>query len=375
MGCRFFSCGRMSVAVTLGTTFAAGGNHEQRRRAGRAEPAVQAASGRVAAAYGPLHPARPRVLSRTGWSPYDGDIGTLSNRDPQADGTREPRACVLTKKGTVFMSSLALATIVQFSLLGAEESDFYRAYQQSVETGQPLVVLIGADWCAPCQQMKNSTLPQVAKAGGLRHVVFTYVDADRQPELVSKLSRAKSIPQLIRFDKTPSGWKGELLAGARSAEEVQAFLAAGVGRATRPGKHADSDNDKRTDDYASAYHRSIASGHPLVVLLGARWCPACLQMKNSVLPQVAQAGGLKNVEFAYVDLDLQPDLASQLSRGNSVPQLIRFEKGPAGWSSRTLVGFRSSSEVQSFVTSGPSGGAPAGNRARSPQGTIALSTN
>ena len=133
------------------------------------------------------------------------------------------------------MSSLALATIVQLSLLGAEEGDFYRAYQRSVETGQPLVVLIGADWCAPCQRMKNSTLPQVAKVGGLRHVVFTYVDADRQPELVSKLSRVDSIPQLIRFEKTRSGWKGELLAGARSAKEVQAFLAAGVGRATRPG--------------------------------------------------------------------------------------------------------------------------------------------
>lgn len=247
------------------------------------------------------------------------------------------------------MSSLALVTIIQVSLLGAQESGFDRAYQQSVATGRPLVVLIGADWCPACQRMKNSTLPQAARAGGLSKVVFTYVDLDRQRELASRLSRTKSIPQLIRFDQTQSGWKGQLLVGAKSRQEVQAFINAGLGHTNESGKRTTSSNNAQEDDYTRAYNRSLVTGYPLIVLLGARWCPACQKMKKSVLPQVAEAGGLNNAEFVYVDFDRQPDLAARLSRGKSIPQLIRLEKTQAGWNSRVLVGAKNPREVHTFV--------------------------
>lgn len=249
------------------------------------------------------------------------------------------------------MSSLALATIIQVSLLGAQESDFDRAYQQSAATGRSLVVLVGADWCAACDRMKNSTLPRLAKAGGLSNVVFTYVDFDRQRELASRLSRTKTIPQLIRFDPTESGWKGQLLVGAKSLEEVQAFINAGTGQAVQRSKLANSSKNDQ-DDYTRVYKRSLATGRPLVVLLGAKWCSACLQMKDSVLPRVAKAGGLDNVEFAYIDSDGQADLAARMSRGQSIPQLIRFEKTETGWDSQVLLGAKSPKEVRSFVDAG-----------------------
>jgi len=255
------------------------------------------------------------------------------------------------------MSSLALATIIHVSLLGTQEGDFHRAYQQSTATGRPLVVLIGADWCPACQRMKTSTLPQVAKAGGLSNVVFTYVDIDRQRELAARLSRTKSIPQLIRFDQAPSGWKGQLLVGAKSPQEVQTFINAGLGHANRRGKLGSSSDNAQKDDYTHAYHNSLATGRPLVVFLGARWCPACQKMKTSILPQVAEDGGLNNVEFAYVDFDRQPDLAARLKRGKSIPQLIRLEKTQAGWSSRVLLGAKSPREVHSFVNAGLSAAA------------------
>ena len=122
------------------------------------------------------------------------------------------------------MYSLALAAIVGVSFLGASESGFDHALKQSVSTNRPLVVLIGADWCPSCQVMKNSTIPQVAKEGGLENVVFTYVDADQQRRLVSRLSRVRSIPQLIRFDRTPSGWQGRLLVGAQTPQDVYKFV-------------------------------------------------------------------------------------------------------------------------------------------------------
>ncbi len=122
------------------------------------------------------------------------------------------------------MFAMTLAAIVQVSFLGAPESGFDQALKQSMTTGRPLVVLIGADWCPSCQVMKNTTIPQVAEEGGLDSVVYTYVDADQHRRLVSRLSRVRSIPQLIRFDRTPSGWQGRLLVGAQSVDDVYAFL-------------------------------------------------------------------------------------------------------------------------------------------------------
>ena len=43
-------------------------------------------------------------------------------------------------------------------------------------------------------------------------------------------------------------------------------------------------------DFDQACQQSLTTRRPLVVLLGARWCPACQKMKNTILPQVARTG-------------------------------------------------------------------------------------
>jgi len=126
------------------------------------------------------------------------------------------------------MTSIALVAFLHVSLLVAGQQDFDRAYQQSLQTGRPLVVLVGAAWCPACQKMRNSILPRVAETGGLSRVVFSYVDFDQQRQLASRLSRGQSIPQLIRFDQTPDGRKSSRLVGARSPREVYDFLNAGL---------------------------------------------------------------------------------------------------------------------------------------------------
>jgi len=104
--------------------------------------------------------------------------------------------------------------------------------------------------------------------------------------------------------------------------------------------------------YDKAYWRSISSGRPLVVLLGADWCPGCRIMKGRILPEVAKVGGLANVEFAYVDVDRQTELAGELYRDNAIPQLIRFRRTNAGWESQHLTGAHSVQEVRAFINSG-----------------------
>ncbi len=102
--------------------------------------------------------------------------------------------------------------------------------------------------------------------------------------------------------------------------------------------------------YNDAARSSEATGKPLVVLLGADWCPGCVTMKNRVLPEVAKDGSLDQVEFAYVDIDKQPELARNLSQANSIPQLIRFErKSEEQWERQQLTGAQSVERVRSFL--------------------------
>jgi thiol-disulfide isomerase/thioredoxin len=130
-------------------------------------------------------------------------------------------------QGFTTMTSLALIALLQLSALGAQDTDYAQAYQRSLATGRPLLVLVGAPWCPACEQMKHSVLPQVAEAGGLNDVVFAYVDFDQQQELASRLLESKSIPQLIRLDRTDAGWNRRVLVGAKTPREVFSFVQGG----------------------------------------------------------------------------------------------------------------------------------------------------
>lgn len=97
--------------------------------------------------------------------------------------------------------------------------------------------------------------------------------------------------------------------------------------------------------YEQAYKQAEA-GKPLVVLIGADWCPGCRTMKNSVMPQVRRNGALENVAFVELNTDQQRDLTGQMMKGGSIPQLVIYHKDAEGWNRRVLVGARSAGEVE-----------------------------
>lgn len=104
-----------------------------------------------------------------------------------------------------------------------------------------------------------------------------------------------------------------------------------------------------TDSYTAAHKEMTETGKPLVVLVGADWCPACRQMKQSVIPQAKRSGVLNDVSFAIVNTDHEPKIARGLMRGSSIPQLIVFHKGADGWKRRTFTGAQSISTIESAV--------------------------
>jgi thioredoxin-like negative regulator of GroEL len=101
--------------------------------------------------------------------------------------------------------------------------------------------------------------------------------------------------------------------------------------------------------YAAAHKEALESGKPIVVLVGAEWCPACQTMKGSVMPSLAAQGGLKDVSFAIINTDRQSELSKQMLAGNSIPQLVMYEQTASGWKIKRLVGGQSVSAVQQFI--------------------------
>lgn len=106
------------------------------------------------------------------------------------------------------------------------------------------------------------------------------------------------------------------------------------------------------DTYAEAYRLTAKTGRPMVVMVGAEWCPACKTMEKSVIPQVRRRGRLGRVAFAVVDLDRQGKLGKTLTRGGPIPQLLMFRRAPDGWRLSRLVGGQSVPNVEAFIDAG-----------------------
>jgi thioredoxin-like negative regulator of GroEL len=104
----------------------------------------------------------------------------------------------------------------------------------------------------------------------------------------------------------------------------------------------------------SAYHAALQEAHeeqrPLLVLVGADWCPGCQVMKHHTLPGMARRGALRTVSFVAVDTDADAELAKQLMRGGSIPQLIVFSRKPDGeWHRDQITGEAPDADIQSLI--------------------------
>jgi thioredoxin-like negative regulator of GroEL len=119
------------------------------------------------------------------------------------------------------------ATFVQLTLLasGSDASASYAdAHREMNKTGKPLVVMVGTDWCGPCQTMKRSVLPKVREHGLFRKVSFAIVNADREQKLARQIIGGGPVPQLVLYRRTHQGWFRRKLVGSQSVETVEKFI-------------------------------------------------------------------------------------------------------------------------------------------------------
>jgi thioredoxin-like negative regulator of GroEL len=134
------------------------------------------------------------------------------------------------------MTNLTLSLLLQVSILGAgpqaKAEDYAHAYKAASTNGQPIMVLVGADWCPACVTMKSAVIPEIRRRGSLEKVAFATVNTDRQSTLANQLMTGGGIPQLIMFYKGENGWKRMQINGSVSAETVESLINRGVAATT-----------------------------------------------------------------------------------------------------------------------------------------------
>jgi thioredoxin-like negative regulator of GroEL len=104
--------------------------------------------------------------------------------------------------------------------------------------------------------------------------------------------------------------------------------------------------------YAEAHRATMETGKPMLVMVSTDWCAPCQMMKKSVLPHVLTRGLLRKLAFAVVNPDRDGELASRLTGGGPIPQLLLFRKTANGWSRKELIGGQSEETVKEFITEG-----------------------
>lgn len=105
-----------------------------------------------------------------------------------------------------------------------ERPSYEAAYKQAQEQHKPLLIVVGAEWCAACKVLKSQTIEPMQTSGKLENVVVTIVDKDARPELAEKLMDGKTLPQLVVFAEGSDGWKKFSTTGISSENRVLELL-------------------------------------------------------------------------------------------------------------------------------------------------------
>lgn len=102
-------------------------------------------------------------------------------------------------------------------------------------------------------------------------------------------------------------------------------------------------------DYRTAFAECQQTGKPLLVLVTAKWCPACQALRKTTIPRLTKEGRLNHLAFAVVDADEDRELAQRLMRGVTIPQMILFSQANGNWQRDYMVGVQPEQEMLHFL--------------------------
>ena len=101
--------------------------------------------------------------------------------------------------------------------------------------------------------------------------------------------------------------------------------------------------------YEIAYRKARDERKPLLILVGADWCPACKTLKTDTIVPMKESGALKEVVYTQLDKDAHPELANEVMQGKILPQLVVFCQSDTGWKRFSLTGMQTENRVKELI--------------------------
>lgn len=102
--------------------------------------------------------------------------------------------------------------------------------------------------------------------------------------------------------------------------------------------------------YEDAFKLASKQDKPLLVVVGASWCPSCQVLKSSTIEPMKESGEFSKVVVSYVDKDEQPALAKQLMKGTTLPQIILYNQQAGSWKRYSLIGIQTKKRMNELLT-------------------------
>lgn len=117
--------------------------------------------------------------------------------------------------------------IVSLLFAGDAHARVHQTYAAAIHaqqrTGQPLVVIVGAAWCGPCQRLK-AELPSVTAQA---EIVYVDYDRDRNLALAVLGGRSRGLPTIVLWKMLDGQVERRNSVGYMSAADLDSFI---VGR-------------------------------------------------------------------------------------------------------------------------------------------------
>ena len=146
-------------------------------------------------------------------------------RPTEAPHSRHGRRTNFMKLPPTILAVLSFVVITATSAFGQNPVDYTTAFQRAQAGDKPLLVLVTATWCPPCQVMKNTTIPELMRKDAFKNCHWATVDFDAENDIAMQLTDGKGVPQLLMFEKRDGKWTRRKLAGYKNAPTVEAFVA------------------------------------------------------------------------------------------------------------------------------------------------------
>lgn len=171
---------------------------------------------------------RPDKDDRTNWSMAFTNLTVAAIGSGKIKNMRLLQTLVMTTALAVLLSGQVAAqeftTESTYDAKGQAKS-YAEAYRDAQAGDKPLLVLVSATWCPPCQVMKQTTIPQLMQKNAFKEFHYATVDLDQEEELARQLIGNRGLPQFIMFEKKDGQWVRRYLKGIQSVATVEAFVA------------------------------------------------------------------------------------------------------------------------------------------------------